>query len=49
MDKIKNLLLPLALVFAAIAVFECGARYAVVYSISSELIFSNSLMACSHS
>lgn len=27
MDKIKALLLPLALVFAAIAVFELGARY----------------------
>lgn len=27
MDKIKALLLPLALVFAAIAIFEFGARY----------------------
>jgi len=27
MDKIKSLLLPLALVFAAIAIFEFGARY----------------------
>ena len=27
MDKIKNLLLPLALIFGAIAVFETGARY----------------------
>ena len=27
MDKIKALLLPLALIFAAIAVFETGARY----------------------
>lgn len=43
MDKIKSLLLPLALVFAAIAVFEFGARYGATnmraYAIASELQF----------
>lgn len=43
MEKIKSLLLPLALVFAAIAVFECGARYGATnmraYAIASELQF----------
>lgn len=43
MDKIKTLLLPLALVFAAIAVFEFGARYGATnmraYAIASELQF----------
>jgi hypothetical protein len=41
MDKLKSLLLPLALVFAAIAVFETGARYGATnmraYAIASEL------------
>jgi hypothetical protein len=41
MDKIKALLLPLALIFAAIAVFETGARYGATnmraYGIASEL------------
>ena len=43
MEKIKSLLLPLALVFAAIAVFEFGARYGATnmraYAIASELQF----------
>jgi hypothetical protein len=43
MDKLKSLLLPLALVFAAIAVFEFGARYGATnmraYAIASELQF----------
>lgn len=43
MDKIKSLLLPLALVFGAIAVFEFGARYGATnmraYAIASELQF----------
>jgi hypothetical protein len=43
MDKIKSLLLPLALVFAAIAIFEFGARYGSTnmraYAIASELQF----------
>lgn len=43
MDKIRSLLLPLALVFAAIAVFEFGARYGAgnmrAYAIASELQF----------
>lgn len=43
MDKIKSLLIPLALVFAAIAVFEFGARYGATnmraYAIASELQF----------
>lgn len=41
MDKISSLLLPLALVFAAIAVFETGARYGAsnmrAHAIASEL------------
>ena len=41
MEKIKSLLLPLALVFSAIAVFEFGARYGATnmqaYAIASEL------------
>lgn len=41
MDKLKALLLPLALVFAAIAVFELGVRYGSTnmraYSIAAEL------------
>ncbi|MEM8868043.1 MAG: hypothetical protein AAGC73_07215 [Verrucomicrobiota bacterium] len=41
MDKLKSLLLPLALVFGAIAVFEFGARYGAAnmraYAIASEL------------
>ncbi|MDQ8194840.1 hypothetical protein QEH59_10415 [Coraliomargarita sp. SDUM461004] len=47
MDKIKSLLLPLALVFAAIAVFEFGARYGATnmraYAIASELQFPLSI------
>ncbi|HBR95667.1 MAG TPA: hypothetical protein DEA90_16035 [Opitutae bacterium] len=43
MDKIKSLLLPLALVFAGIAIFEFGARYGATnmraYAIASELQF----------
>jgi len=43
MDKIKSLLLPLALVFAAVAVFGFGARYGATnmraYAIASELQF----------
>ncbi len=43
MDKIKSLLLPLALVFAAIAVFETGARYGATnmraHAIAGELVF----------
>lgn len=43
MDKIKSLLLPLALIFAAIAVFEFGSRYGATnmraYAIASELQF----------
>lgn len=43
MEKIKSLLLPLALVFAAIAVFEFGSRYGATnmraYAIASELQF----------
>ena len=43
MEKIKSLLLPLALVFAAIAVFEFGARYGATNmrasAIASELQF----------
>ncbi|MDP4610438.1 MAG: hypothetical protein NWT02_04570 [Opitutales bacterium] len=43
MDKIKSLLLPLALVFAAIAVFETGARYGAsnmrAHAIAGELVF----------
>lgn len=41
MDKLKNLLLPLALVFGAIAIFETGARYGATnmraHAIASEL------------
>jgi hypothetical protein len=47
MEKIKSLLLPLALVFAAIAVFEFGARYGATnmraYAIASELQFPLSI------
>lgn len=43
MDKIRSLLLPIALVFAAIAVFEFGARYGATnmraHAIASELQF----------
>jgi hypothetical protein len=49
MDKIKSLLLPLALVFAAIAVFEFGARYGATnmraYAIASELQFPLNIYA----
>ena len=49
MEKIKSLLLPLALVFAAIAVFEFGARYGATnmraYAIASELKFPLSIYA----
>ena len=41
MDKLKNLLLPLALIFGAIAVFETGARYGATnmraHAIANEL------------
>jgi hypothetical protein len=41
MDKLKGLLLPLALIFGAIAVFETGARYGATnmraHAIASEL------------
>ena len=41
MEKLKSLLLPLALVFATIAVFESGTRYGATnmraYAIASEL------------
>ena len=47
MEKIKSLLLPLALVFTAIAVFEFGARYGATnmqaYAIASELQFPLSI------
>ena len=47
MEKIKSLLLPLALVFSAIAVFEFGARYGATnmqaYAIASELQFPLSI------
>lgn len=43
MDKIKSLLLPLALVFAALAVFETGGRYGATnmraHAIAGELAF----------
>jgi uncharacterized membrane protein len=43
MSAIRSLLLPLALVFAAIAVFELGARYGATnmrgYAIASEMQF----------
>jgi hypothetical protein len=49
MEKIKSLLLPLALVFAAIAVFEFGARYGATnmraYAIASELQFPLTIYA----
>ena len=49
MEKIKSLLLPLALVFAAIAVFEFGARYGATnmqaYAIASELQFPLNIYA----
>ena len=49
MEKIKSLLLPLALVFSAIAVFEFGARYGATnmqaYAIASELQFPLSIYA----
>ena len=49
MEKIKSLLLPLALVFAAIAVFGFGARYGTTnmqaYAIANELRFSFSIYA----
>ena len=47
MEKIKPLLMPLALVFSAIAVFEFGARYGATnmqaYAIASELQFPLSI------
>ena len=47
MEKIKPLLLPLALVFSAIAVFEFGARHGATnmqaYAIASELQFPLSI------
>ena len=49
MEKIKSLLLPLALVFSAIAVFEFGARYGATnmqaYAIASELQFPLNIYA----
>ena len=49
MEKIKALLLPLALVFSAIAVFEFGARYGATnmqaYAIASELQFPLNVFA----
>lgn len=49
MEKVKALLLPLALVFAAIAVFEFGARYGATnmraYAIASELQFPLNIYA----
>ena len=49
MEKIKSLLLPLALLFAAIAVFEFGTRYGATnmraYAIASELQFPLSIYA----
>jgi hypothetical protein len=49
MEKIKSLLLPLALIFAAIAVFEFGARYGATnmraYAIASELQFPLTIYA----
>jgi hypothetical protein len=43
MDRLKSLLLPLALVFAAIAVFETGVRYGATnmraHAIAGELVF----------
>ena len=47
MEKIKSLLLPLALVFSAIAIFEFGVRYGATnmqaYAIASELQFPLSI------
>lgn len=49
MEKIKSLLLPLALVFAAISIFEFGARYGATnmraHAIASELQFPLSIYA----
>jgi hypothetical protein len=49
MDKLKALLIPFALVFAAIAVFEFGARYGApnmrAYAIASELQFPLNIYA----
>ena len=49
MEKIKSLLLPLALVFAAIAVFETGARYGSTnmraYAIAEQLQISLQIAA----
>ena len=49
MEKIKSLLLPLALIFSAIAVFEFGARYGATnmqaYAIASELQFPLNIYA----
>ena len=49
MEKIKSLLLPLALVFSAIAVFEFGARYGATnmqaFAIASELQFPLNIFA----
>ena len=49
MDKIKSLLLPLALVFAALAVFETGGRYGATnmraHAIAGELAFPLSVYA----
>ena len=43
MDKIKSLLLPLALVFAALAIFETGGRYGATnmraHAIAGEMAF----------
>lgn len=53
MDKLKALLLPLALVFAAIAVFETGVRYGSTnmraYAIASELQLPLSIYVQGHS
>ncbi len=49
MDKLKSLLLPLALVFAALAVFETGGRYGATnmraHAIAGELAFPLSVYA----
>ena len=49
MEKLKSLLLPLAMVFGAIAVFEFGARYGATnmraYGIAGELKFPLGLYA----
>lgn len=53
MDKVKALLLPLALVFAALAVFETGVRYGSTsmraYAIASELQLPLSIYVQGHS